>query len=209
VGAFRTFAPLILPDLCVNFADLHPKVAIEMFEDDEAELVAKVRSAELDIALTYEQRDIDLKFEQLALLPTYVLMPARHGLARSGSLKLKDLAEQPFVLLDLPVSREYFLSLFTKVGITPRIVARSAQPETVRSLVASGLGFSLLTARPKSLTALNGGELAYLYLDDDFPPMKLGMVTAGNIRKTRAVEAFEEHCRKSVSTHSIPGMMNW
>jgi len=77
------------------------------------------------------------------------------------------------------------------------------------ALVGSGLGFSLLTARPKSLTALNGRELAYLYLDDDFPPMKLGMVTANTIRKTRAVAAFEEHCRKSISTHSIPGMMNW
>ena len=209
VGAFRTFAPLVLPELCVTFADMHAKVSIEMFEDDEAELVAKVRNAELDIALTYEQVGIDLKFEQLALLPTYVLLPARHGLARSGSLSLKDLAAQPFVLLDLPVSRDYFKSLFASVGTVPNIVARSAQPETVRSLVGSGLGFSLLTARPKSLTALNGRELAYLYLDDDFPPMKLGMVTANTIRKTRAVAAFEEHCRKSISTHSIPGMMNW
>lgn len=209
VGAFRTFAPLVLPELCVTFADMHAKVSIEMFEDDEAELVAKVRNAELDIALTYEQVGIDLKFEQLALLPTYVLLPARHGLARSGSLSLKDLAAQPFVLLDLPVSRDYFKSLFASVGTVPNIVARSAQPETVRSLVGSGLGFSLLTARPKSLTALNGRELAYLYLDDDFPPMKLGMVTANTIRKTRAVAAFEEHCRKSISTLSIPGMMNW
>lgn len=209
VGAFRTFAPLVLPELCVTFADMHAKVSIEMFEDDEAELVAKVRNAELDIALTYEQVGIDLKFEQLALLPTYVLLPARHGLARSGSLSLKDLAAQPFVLLDLPVSRDYFKSLFASVGTVPNIVARSAQPETVRSLVGSGLGFSLLTARPKSLTALNGRELAYLYLDDDFPPMKLGMVTANTIRKTRAVAAFEEHCRNSISTLSIPGMMNW
>ncbi len=209
VGAFRTFAPLILPELCVSFSEMHPKVSLEMVEDDESELVSKVRKAELDIALTYQQEGIDLDFEQLALLPTYVLLPAGHGLAKSGSLSLKDLAGQPFVLLDLPVSRDYFMSLFHKAGLPVNIIARSAQPETVRSYVASGLGFSLLTARPKSLTALNGRNLAYLYLDDDFPPMKLGMVTARNIRKTRAVEAFEEHCRKSISTRSIPGMMNW
>ncbi|WCT73076.1 LysR family transcriptional regulator [Sphingomonas naphthae] len=209
IGAFRTFAPLLLPELCVDFAEAHPKVSLEMFEDDEAELVAKIRKAELDIALTYEQDGVDLHFEQLALLPTYVLLPAGHGLAKSGSLSLKDLASQPFVLLDLPVSREYFASLFEKAGVPLNIVARSHQPETVRSYVASGLGFSLLTARPKNLTALNGRPLAYLYLDDDFPPMKLGMITARTIRKTRAVAAFEEHCRKSISTRSIPGMMNW
>ncbi|MBB4860661.1 DNA-binding transcriptional LysR family regulator [Novosphingobium chloroacetimidivorans] len=208
IGAFRTFAPLILPELCVGFAEAHPKVTLQMFEDDEAGLIAKVRNAELDIALTYEQKGVDLNFEQLALLPTYVLLPARHGLAKSGSLSLKDLAGQPFVLLDLPVSRDYFESLFRKAGLPLNIVARSEQAETVRSYVASGFGFSLLTARPKSTTALNGGELAYLYLDDDFPPMKLGMVTAKTIRKTRAVEAFGEHCRRSITTHAIPGMLN-
>lgn len=208
IGAFRTFAPLILPELCVDFAEAHPKVTLEMVEDDEAELVNKIRNAELDIALTYEQEAPDLDFELLALLPTYVLLPAGHGLARSGSLSLRDLSAQPFVLLDLPVSRDYFLSLFRRAGVPLNIVARSEQPETVRSYVASGLGYSLLTARPRSLTALNGGQLAYLPLDDDFPPMKLGMVTARNIRKARATEAFEAHCRASVSTGSIPGMLN-
>jgi DNA-binding transcriptional LysR family regulator len=209
IGAFKTFAPMMLPDLCADFSDAFPQVKLEMIEGDEAELVARVRRAEVDIALTYEQKTADLDFEQLALLPTYVLLPAGHGLARSGSISLNDLAGQPFVLLDLPVSRDYFRSIFERLGLPLNIVARSEQPETVRSYVATGLGFSLLTARPKSLTALNGRELAYLHLDDEIPPMKLGMITAKTIRKTRAIAAFQEHCRKSVTTRSIPGMRVW
>jgi len=206
IGAFRTLAPLILPEICVDFAEANPKVELEMVEDDEAELIAKVRKAQLDVAITYEQQAPDLEFECLALLPTYILLPARHGLAQSGSLNLRDLEGQPFILLDLPVSREYFQSLFDRAGITMNIVARSEQPETIRSFVASGLGFSLMTARPASRTAPNGRKLAYLHLDDDVPPMKLGLVTARNIRKTRATLAFEKHCRKAISTHRMPGM---
>lgn len=206
VGTFRTLAPMIMPQLYLDFTEAYPKVDLEFVENDEAELFAKIRRAELDIALTYEQKSSDLDFECLALLPTYALFSARHGLSRSGSLRLKDLSGQPFILLDLPVSRDYFLSLFEQAGVPVNVVARSEQPETIRSMVASGLGYSLLTARPACLTAANGRDLAYVHLDDDFPPMKLGMVTARSIRKTRATMAFEEHCRKRIKTHAMPGM---
>lgn len=209
VGAFRTFAPLLLPDLCTAFTGAYPKVSIETFEDNEAELVAKVRKAQLDIALTYEQKDVDLNFEVLAVLPTYVLLPSDHEFAGRSGLRLSDVAGLPFVLLDLPVSKDYFFSLFEKLDLSPNVVARSDQPETVRGYVGAGLGYSLLTARPISMAALNGKQLAYIRLNEDFPPMKLGMVTAKNIRKTRAISAFEDHCRKHVSTHSIPGMTTW
>lgn len=209
IGAFRTFAPLLLPDLCADFAAAYPKVTLEMIEDHEAELVAKVRRAELDLALTYEQQGDDLQFEQLALMPTYVLLAADHVLASRGSLRLQDLAGQPFILLDLPVSKDYFHSLFVRADVPFNVVARSEQPETVRSYVGAGLGFSLLTARPRNMVALNGKALAYVRLEDDFPPMKLGMISARNIRKTPAVLAFEAHCRHSVSTASIPGMTSW
>ena len=206
VGTFRTFAPLIMPALFKDFLDQHPQVQMQFFEDDEFELVSKVRRAELDIAITYEQEGIDLQFERLALLPTYLLLSASHPMATSESLSLAELADQPFVLLDLPVSREYFQSLFDRLGLRMNVIARSAQPETVRSFVASGLGFSMLTSRPASRIASNGGKLAYVPMSDDTPPMKLGLVTAKNIRKTRAILAFEDHCRRRISTNDIPGM---
>ena len=206
IGTFRTFAPLIMPALFKDFKEQHPQVDLQFLEDDEAELVSKVRKAELDVAITYEQDGIDLEFERLALLPTYILLPASHPMAGRDSLSLADVADQPFVLLDLPVSRDYFRSLFDRMGLQMNVVARSAQPETVRSFVASGLGFSMLTSRPASRIASNGGKLAYVHMSDNIPPMKLGLVTARNIRKTRAILAFEDHCRRRISTNDIPGM---
>lgn len=209
IGAFKTLAPLLLPEIYVDFSDAFPNVTLALFEGDEAELIAKVRRAEIDIAITYEQQGVDLNFEPLADMPTYVLLPARHGLAKSGTLSLADLADQPFILLDLPVSRQYFRSLFEQKGLTMNVLAHSEQPESVRSFVASGLGFSLLTARPASLVAANGRELAYVPLADDFSPMKLGLVTSKSIRKTRAAEAFEDYCRSKIKTGSMPGSAPW
>jgi DNA-binding transcriptional LysR family regulator len=165
----------------------------------------RLRRAEIDLALSYEQKADDIAFEPLAQLPTYIV-PAGHGLARSGRLSLSDLAGQPFILPDLPVSRDYFQSLFERAGVPMNIVARSEQSETIRSMVGSGLGYTLLTARPASRVAVNGRPLAYVPLSDPFPPMQLGLLTARNLRQTRTADAFATFCRERITNRHLPGM---
>lgn len=207
VGMFRTFAALVAPDLCGGFLALHPKVTLDIREGDEASLVGMMRRAEVDVALTYALNVTEeIAFEPLAKLPTYILLSDAHPLAGRRSLNLAELRDTPFVLLDLPLSREYFLSIFRREGIAPQIAARSEHSETVRSYVASGFGFSLLTARPANMAAVNGKGLAYVRLEGDYPPMILGVATASALRRTRAIEAFLGHCRAAFDSGGLPGM---
>lgn len=210
IGSFRTQSPLLIPDLCRGFLDLHPRVKLSVTEGDEASLLVNLRRAEISLALTYMLNvTADLDFELLARLPTYVLLPADHRFAARRTIALPEIAQEPFILLDMPLSREYFISLFMRQGLTPNIAARSDYPETVRSYVASGFGFSLLTARPVNKAALNGRPLAYVRLDGDYEPMVLGVATLPGLRKTRTVQAFIEHCRATISTESLPGTASW
>ncbi len=210
IGTFQTYAPLIIPELCKRFLAQYPEVKLRVVEGDEASLLAKLRRAEINLAITYSLNVTeDIAFEPLAELPSYLLLAADHPLAKHKSLPLSRLAEEPFILLDLPLSREYFLSLFARAGLTPNIAARSEFPDTVRSYVASGFGFSLLTARPLNKAAVNGKPLAYVRLEGDYKPMVLGMATLKGLRRTRATEAFEEHCRKLTADGNLPGMAPW
>ena len=49
VGAFRTLSSLILPELVAGFAAANPRVDLTMVEDDEAELVTRLRRGEIDL----------------------------------------------------------------------------------------------------------------------------------------------------------------
>lgn len=210
VGSFRTLAPMLIPELCKAFLAQYPAVKLQVCEDDEAALIAKLRRAEINLALTYAiHLTEDIGFEPLAELPTHILLPADDPLAKEESLHLSVLAERPFILLDMPLSKEYFLSLFIMQGLTPNIVAKSEYPETVRSFVACGFGYSLMTARPMNKAAVNGKGLAYVRLAGDFSPMVLGIATLKGLRKTRATESFEDHCRQLISTDGLPGMAPW
>ena len=57
-------------------------------------------------------------------------------------------AREPHILLDLPLSREYFLQLFGEAGLEPNVAQRSEHPETIRTLVANGFGYAIVNALP-------------------------------------------------------------
>ncbi len=67
----------------------------------------------------------------------------------------------------MPLTRDYVLRLFAKKGLSPRVVARSESPETVRAYVGSGFGYALATARPRNRQALNGRPLPLDLIDRD------------------------------------------
>ena len=68
----------------------------------------------------------------------------------------QELAELPLILLDLPLSAEYFLALFMKEGLQPNIAFRFSHPDIIRTMVANGYGYTLANVTPRSDTALDG-----------------------------------------------------
>jgi len=207
VGSFRTFAPLILPELWRQFEARYPDVSMHITEGSEVELLEGLRTARIDVALTYAiSLTQDMAFVPLAQLPTYVLLPSDHPLAARPRLKLADVASLPFVLLDLPLTRQYFLSLFDRAGLVPHVVLETNSPAALRSYVGAGVGFSLMTVRPANMAAENGRPLTYVELDEDYPPMSIGLAYLKELKRSRVSHAFEEFCKELVNEGGLPGM---
>jgi DNA-binding transcriptional LysR family regulator len=135
-----------------------------------------------------------------------VIVSELNPLANHRSTTLEALAQLPMVLLDLPLSREYFMSLFREAGVSPLIAARSASPDVVRSLVANDVGYSLVNVRPRNSHALDGKKIVNLHLNGNHRPMKLGLAWAREQKPRHVVEAFMHRCRSFISNEYIPGM---
>jgi DNA-binding transcriptional LysR family regulator len=207
VGWFSTLAPIVMPELVSSFLKAYPETRIRSVETDQEGLLGGLRRAETEIALTYDlQISEDISFVPLATLPPYALFGASHPLARERSVKLSQLAPSPMVLLDMPVSREYFLALFIRERLEPNIAWSSSQLDVVRTMVANGLGYTLANVRPRADAALDGRRLYRVPLSGDQPPLKIGIATLRELKKTRLVEAFERHCEELITETYIPGM---
>jgi DNA-binding transcriptional LysR family regulator len=207
VGWFSTLAPIVMPELVGSFLKAYPETKIRSSESHQEGLLNSLRRAESEVAITYDlQISDDVVFLPLATLPPYALFGASHPLARERTVKLSQLVSLPMVLLDMPMSREYFLALFIRERLEPNIVWSSAQFDVVRTMVANGLGYTLANVRPRADVALDGRRVHRVPLAGDSPPLRIGIATLKELKKTRLVDAFERHCQELISETYIPGM---
>ena len=206
VGCMVTLYPHVVPALVHAFRARHPQAQVRVVAADQASLFGRLRRGEIAVAITYDlEIPDDLRFEPLARLPPYAFFSVDHRFANRKSLQLAELADEPLIMLDLPVSRDYFMSLFLQSGLRPRIEAEFEQLELIRSLVARGGCYGLANVRPKSHASLDGGLLSYVSLDGEPTALTAGIATLGSYRQTRTSVAFQELCRQLVENGKLPG----
>ena len=82
IGCFVTLAPLILASLRRSFEAAHPGVRVVQSEGDQERLLAMLRRAEIDVAITYDlEIPQDVAFAPLASLPPHAMVAADHRFA--------------------------------------------------------------------------------------------------------------------------------
>ena len=203
LGCFITFAPWIVPGLLRGFARQFPDAQVRLHESHVQGVLAGLRSGESEVALTYDlDLGPDILFEPLGEVPLHAVLPAAHRLARSPAVRLAELAEEPLVLLGLPQSREYFLSIFYSLRLEPHIAYETGSFEMVRGLVANGLGYSIMHSRPPSGRSLDNRRLAYRPIAEKVRSTELGLARLAQLRPTRLSTGFAQFCRTHFSTAS-------
>lgn len=207
VGCLLTFAQILLPQLRRSFVDAWPEVKFRQFEFDQQELFDSLRAARIDVALTYDLNvPADLDFTPLIALPPFALVHEGHDLAHLDSVSPAELSDYPMVLLDLPMSGEYFLSFFSTLGITPMIAERTRDIAVMRSLVANGFGYGLANVRPITELAPDGRRLRFLPLTGPVRALELGLLMGEGARNSLTIRAFIDHVRAEVTETRAPGL---
>lgn len=201
IGCFVTLAPYYLPALFAACDSRWPGIELNVVEAEAEHLHQSLRTGGIDFALTYDlgaPTDADLRRETIDQAPAYVIVPASHRLANRTAVDLADLAPDPMVLLDLPYSRDYFSAIVAASGTAPDVRYRSQSYETVRSLVAQGLGYSILNQRPWTSQTYGGGEVVALDLHGEGPPLEVTITVVDGVRQTARAQAVMDLLRTTL-----------
>jgi DNA-binding transcriptional LysR family regulator len=206
LGCFLTLTPTYLPNLVTRFSAAWPDADLRLHEGHQDALFKGLESGRFDAAILY---DVDLPddFERrsLAALKPYALLPSGHRFASRRTVSLAQLAPEPMVLLDVAPSRQYFTGLFHQLKLEPTVHALSPSFETVRGMVANGVGYSVLVTRPASDLTYDGRTVACVPIADDIEPARIVLARLARARPTRLLEAFAEHCVAHFSEVLPPG----
>jgi len=146
LGAIYTVAPYLLPDLVPALNALAPDMPLEIEENITEQLEAALKTGRIDaaiIALPFQPSGISTEF--LYEEPFQVVVPQRHPWAKRKSIDPSELAGEHAILLNVGhCFRDQVLESCPELNRGDTPVTRSNSLETIRNMVASGLGISVL-----------------------------------------------------------------
>jgi len=191
LGVFSTLGPRYAPSLVRRFQDAYPQTRVHLHEADLETLSSWLETGQIDVALTYEfGLPSNFDITPLADVRPYGLVPAGHRLAAHKTVDMAELLQDPLILMSLPHSRGYFLTLAQMHGVSPRIAYETGSVEMLRSMVANGLGVGLLATDIPHDTAYDGHAVIRIPLEGDLAPHRIALARSGRLPSSAAADQF-------------------
>jgi LysR family transcriptional regulator, benzoate and cis,cis-muconate-responsive activator of ben and cat genes len=177
VGFISSSMYKLLPPILKQFMEKYPGISLELRELTSLEQEEALRERSIDVGFIRGVSRVDgFVNRQLLEEPLVVAVPESWRLAGRKSVALKELRREPFVIF--PVKPDPGFANFVKaqcinVGFEPTIVQEVNELQTALSLVASGIGLSLM---PGSVRMLQRVGVTYLALREPAPRTAISII---------------------------------
>lgn len=147
IGFPHSLGVHLIPSVVAAFRKLHPNVKFRFKQGMYPSLIRDVVRAEVDVAFIspFPEDNDQVTGDIILTEQLSVILPPSHPLAGETEIQLSQLKDDSFVLF----SEEYSLrpivwDACVNAGFTPRISFEGQETDTIRGLVAAGMGVSLL-----------------------------------------------------------------
>jgi DNA-binding transcriptional LysR family regulator len=153
-GFLHTMGSETVPELIRAFRVDHPRIRFTLMQNYGEAMIERLRAGDLDLCLTSPVPNApDLVSRRLDEQRLRLVVPDDHRLAGRRRVRLAEAADEAFVTLEPGYGlRRMTDDLCAEAGFTPRVAFEGEEAETLRGLVAAGLGVALLpppaVARP-------------------------------------------------------------
>jgi DNA-binding transcriptional LysR family regulator len=139
----------VLQRLIPRFRAEHPKVELLLREGSSMSIVRSLASGEIDAGLLWTPvlNPMGAQFQTLQRDVLIAALPRHHPLAGSEELRLRDLADELFVMYDTTQAegmRSVAMTACQRAGFVPRVAQEAIQVKTLLALVETGLGVALV-----------------------------------------------------------------
>ncbi|TCO38834.1 DNA-binding transcriptional regulator OxyR [Dokdonella fugitiva] len=190
LGIFPTLGPYLLPHVVPRIRERFPRLELLLTEEKTEVVLRLLREGRLDAGILALPIHDDQLHQEFLFEEDFVLaVPETHPLAKHASLELDELADQNLLLLeDGHCLRDQALEVCHLAGANERSGFRATSLETLRQMVAAGVGITLLPSLAVQPPIAPSANVHLVPFRGDPPSRRIAMVW----RKSSALGAFLE-----------------
>ena len=195
VGVIPTIAPYFMPSRLALFSRKFPRTSITVVEDVTVRLMDRLRAGMIDLAVVaLPARGHDLESYELRTERLYAVFPKNHRLAKKRTVLMKELREEPFLLLrDDHCFRETAIEVCKRARLLPQVIFESGQFSSILGMVGAGLGVSIVP----EMALEQRSDCKFILITDERASRTIGVATLKGRFLSRVQRAFLTHLRTS------------
>jgi LysR family hydrogen peroxide-inducible transcriptional activator len=203
LGVIYTIGPWLLPKLVPLLRARAPEMPLLLEENYTHRLLEKLKSAELDVAI------LALPIDEPGLVaqPVYdeafrALVPMNHPWTKLKTIDPAKLLEQPLLMLGRGnCFRDQVLDLCTRAGEGGPQVLEGSSLETIRHMVASGVGITVMPSTAVDDIPKSDPLLRVRPFVDPTPTRRVGIVWRTSFPRHQAIDLL----RRALLDCKLPG----
>lgn len=167
-----------LPTILRLMRSRYPGVTLVLRDLTSEEQAEAMEANRLDVGLVRPPVAAAKSLAMRVILrePFVVVLPETHPLARQRRIAVEALAQEPFVQVPRhfgPGFYDQFIRLCAQAGFSPQVVQEARTAQTIVSLIAGGMGVSLL---PGSIRGFRQAGVLYRPLKPPSPTTDLALI---------------------------------
>jgi len=192
VALLPTIGPYLLPRIAPLIRKSLPRLELRLYEQQTAPLLEKLHGGELDLGILALPVELaGLESRELYREPFLVALPERHPLASHDTLRAADLEGETLLLLEEGhCLRDQALDVCRRSGVREAQDFRATSLETLRQMVATGAGVTLLPELAGRGAYGNARGVALRPFARPVPQRRIGAVWRKSSARRAAIAAF-------------------
>jgi LysR family hydrogen peroxide-inducible transcriptional activator len=204
LGVIPTLGPYYLPHVITRVHAAYPKLRLLLREEMTPHMLDHLAEGKLDAGLlALPIDDPSLEIAPLFVEPFLAAVPASHALAKRQSIPIDELADAGLLLLEEGhCLRDQALAACHLQGMKSEEI-RATSLETLRQMVAMGLGVTLMPALAGAGISPGGGQVALKPVAKPGAARTIGLVW----RRRSAMSASLERLAETLSGELPPGVL--
>ncbi len=211
IAVSYTISGYFLPPFLSRFSRAFPNIDINLSEADRTSIEEGLITGGFDLAVMLTSNIVnheELSHETLWNSRRRLWVDAHHKFLKQPSVTMQDISNEPYIMLTVDEASNTAQRYWNNTPYKPDTMFRTSSVEAVRSMVANGMGISILSDMVYRPWSLEGRRVETIEVADKIPTMDVGVAWRDGHEHSPAAKALIEFMHLGMGSgqpHSFVG----